>query len=210
MQLTADYFDFARSQGELLLARVMTRDHLHLSPPTLTRAAAARARAGIRAVEAWLRRVILLLALTLEQDLIANNHSYQPHPAAPRFGRGFQFRIFTGERDWPGLTIYAEPKGPPRRGVQVPAAPLLEKLRALQTLMEAPDTRARQLAFLIARRRPGPLLAPDLWRCLVRARDGTERSAFYTAMGHAIARLSRSRPPPLGPVPRPLPRVRRL
>ncbi|MEL8055756.1 MAG: hypothetical protein AAGK66_06360, partial [Pseudomonadota bacterium] len=105
--------------------------------------------------------------------------------------------------------LRAHPKRPNTGRAQVPARPLIEQMKALRTLMANPDARARKLAWTLARRRPGLMLAPGAHDA-VKNRHGTEVSATYTAMGHAILQLSRARPPPLGPVPRPPPRIRVL
>ncbi|MEM7493136.1 MAG: hypothetical protein AAF296_07105, partial [Pseudomonadota bacterium] len=101
------------------------------------------------------------------------------------------------------------PRTPNTGRTQVPARPLLERLTQLRALIKAPQARARKLAWHMARRRPGLMLAPGNHDA-VKNRYGTEFSTTYTLMGHAILRLSRARPPPIGPVPRPPPRIRVL
>ncbi|MDJ0920777.1 MAG: hypothetical protein QNI84_06585 [Henriciella sp.] len=220
MTLTPGFFAFAQSQGDLLFGKVLARDGLNLAPASLTRAAARRARAGIRALEAYLRRVILLLALVLEPDLKADNKPVIPQDRPPNPTQKPQrFQIFTGEQDRPDFTDLHDPWADPsdrawashmNRGLPVPTAPLLARLAQLQALLQAPEARARRLAYHLARRRPGLLTAPDFWRCPVRSRHGTELSALYTGMAAAIIQMSRIRPPPLGPRPRAGPRLRWL
>ncbi|MEM1087914.1 MAG: hypothetical protein AAGH90_09295, partial [Pseudomonadota bacterium] len=55
-----------------LLASVTARDHLQLNPATITKAAAKRLRQGLRQIEAYLRRVLILMALMLEPGLKPN------------------------------------------------------------------------------------------------------------------------------------------
>lgn len=197
-------------------ARVLSRDDGHLAPETLTRAAAARLRSGIRALEAWLRRVILCLALQLEPTLQPDRSEYvkldRPRRLAPPRPRLRMFAdgrlLFAGERFPRG----GLPASGPRAGLARPdtiwAAPLLARLAALRPLIEAPDARARRLAFHLARRRPGPLPVPGA-RGAVRPRQfGTEASALYDALAPAILMASRARPPPIGPRPRAGPRIR--
>jgi len=62
-------FETLRFQGLLLHGRVLARDHLQLVPDRISRAASARARAGIRILESWLRRLLILMALALEPGL---------------------------------------------------------------------------------------------------------------------------------------------
>ncbi len=186
------------------------RDNLHLRPAGLTRAAAARLNTGLRALEAYLRRLILLMALVLEPDLEPVH--YPPrrprdrscqHQRAPR-----GLAIFTGERNFPrgadalsrSLSRKSQPDLP--RGAKMSSARYLARIDRLKALIEAPQKRARRLAFYIARRRHGLLAPPGMGRTGVPRRYGTEVSALYDGMSAAILRRSRARPPPLAPVPR--------
>ncbi|MEM1036278.1 MAG: hypothetical protein AAGI14_05915 [Pseudomonadota bacterium] len=198
---------------------VIARDNLHLAPALISKAAARRVRRGIKAIEAYLRRVLLLLALQIEPELARENR------ARPIYGRKGPRRA--AKR--PLLSLKAFPKEgidfalsdkimdlqASNRGAcsphptPVPARPYLARIAALRELMNDPYTRARRLAWHIARRRPGFLLAPGA-QDAVRNRYGTEFSALYTAMGAGIPARSRARPPPLGPAPRPPPRIRVL
>ena len=105
---------------------------------------------------------------------------------------------------WPNPVRKWGLKGP------VQAAPLLARLSALKALLDAPDARARRLAFHLARRRPGPIIPPCLNQPGVPRRYGTELSAIYDALAQAIWTAGRARPPPLGPAPKLGPRIRRL
>ncbi len=191
--------------------RVLSRDDAHLTPLSLTRAAAQRLKAGIRALEAYLRRLIVYLALQIEPDL-PQDRTEVPLYHRPRATRapGFRFRSF--ERTGPPLSLVFPGCDMARHGQAkglIPADPLLSRLRHLKALLEAPDKRARRLAFHLARKRPG-LIAPPGFAARFRSRYGTEISALYDSLGPAILDASRARPPPLGPVPRPGPRITRL
>ncbi|MEO0548651.1 MAG: hypothetical protein AAFZ91_01930 [Pseudomonadota bacterium] len=199
MSFDPAFLSFAQRQGDLLIARVISRDDLQLGPATLSKAAAARLRAGLRALEAYLRRLILCLALQLEPELQpAAIPSQRPRERKPTFIPKLRFRIFTGERDFPDdfdshpSRSAAQSFAPDR----IEAAPLVAKLRALKALLEDPAARARRLAFSIRRKRPGPLLAPGRDTHVPR-RWGTELSALYEAMAVRIQTLSHERPPPL-------------
>jgi len=87
---------------------------------------------------------------------------------------------------------------------------LLARLAALKKLVDAPEARARRLAFHLARRRPGPVLAPVFAGRSRGQPFTTETSAVFEALPTAIIAASRSRPPPLGPRPRAGPRARWL
>ena len=206
----------SRDYALRLVTAVLARDDSHLAPATLTKAAARRMQAGIRAVEAYLRRLILVLALQFEHSLPKHN------PVRPRYGAlpaktppkphktRIRFTVFTGQHDLPDALIEGWIATQPRHTAPIPAAPLLARLRALSNLAKAPETRARRLAWTLARKRPGPILTPDLKRRYVPARYGTEVSAIYHGFHAEIIKASRARPPPLGPVRRPPPRIRTL
>ncbi|MDG1825978.1 MAG: hypothetical protein P8H62_06890 [Henriciella sp.] len=168
-------------------SKVLSRDNAHLSPRVFSPAAAARFKAGLRAIEAYLCRMILWLALQIEHDL--------PGQGAPRAtsarraklarNKNLSLKIFTGQTDVPDF-LHDRAYGRPERPKTVLAAPYL------------------------ARKRPGLMLAPDTFRAHVPSRYGTELSASYKALGKAIIDASRARPPPLGPPPRHPPRIRYL
>lgn len=200
-----------------LLDSVAARDNLHLAPKTLTKAAAARIRRGIRTAQAYLRRLLIVMALMLEPTLKPDQRPRAIYGKVekPNPPRKKTFPIFTGEQNLPNFQYMSKTAAfTARNGHQntgpVLAAPLLEQLRALRTLLENPDARARRLALHMARRRAGLILAPDLNRGLVPNRLGTEISSLYQGLGVQIAELSRGRPPPLGPAQRAPPRIRRL
>ena len=213
MSLSPAFLARLQRHGLLLAADITARDDLQLRPAVLSRAAARRLKAGLRALEAYVRRLLLLLALQLETALPQADRPRNPRAPAPRqSARSCGLRVFAGEhdppdnlRDWQGA-IPAE--CPPHGGVQ--AAPLMARLTALKALIAAPDARARRLAFHLSRRRPGLLLASDAGNAQLPRRFGTEVSMLYAALAPAILAASRARPPPLGPAPRPGPRLRRL
>jgi len=206
-------FETLRFQGLLLHGRVLARDHLQLVPDRISKAASVRARAGIRILESWLRRLLILMALALEPGLeprpgehvLTRDWREKPYKTA----RKPRFQIF---RDAPeaDFTALADPwrtRPEPVRG-PVPAKRLLQRLSALKALLDDPAPRAKSLAWSLARHRPGVLVAPQ-GRAMP-ARWGAEPSALYTAMGFSISEASRARPPPLGPRPRAGPRIRRI
>ena len=200
--------DQVRAQGARLVARVVSRDDLQLAPATLRAAAARRVRQGLQALEAFLRRVLVLLALQLEPGLTPDNRPRHRRMVRPRPRRAGRFRVFIGEAAWPG---FSEALSHRRRARSQPvqAAPLLQRLADLQALLAAPQARARRLAWTLARRRPGWLLAPGRDDAMPR-RFGTEISMLYDSLAVAILKASQARPPPLGRVPDFPPRIRTL
>ncbi|MEM7766351.1 MAG: hypothetical protein AAF253_02560 [Pseudomonadota bacterium] len=214
MSLGPDFFHHLAIQGDALYARVLSRDDAQLVPTRLTQAAAARLRAGIAALESWLRRVLLLMALTLEPGLQPRAQpwvkTHRPRLSPPHT----TLRIFP-RGDAPSRDQFDRLHGryaarEPFSNGPVWAAPLLARLGALKALIDAPEARAKRLAFHLARRTPGCLQAPTYRGRTSGQRFGTEASTLFDAMGAAICERSRARPPPLGPAPRAGPRIRAL
>ncbi len=198
--------------AEMFAARILARDNLHLSPKHVSRAAALRLKRGIAALEAYLRRLLFLLALQLEHGLKPDTHERPIYALKPR-----KYQTRTCFKSFPNRgieqdvsTFFAASKWRARRAPKpVPLAPLLRRLRDVRALLADPMARARRLAYHLSRQRPGLCFAPGPAGA-VRGRDGTDLSANYVALGHAIGEASRARPPPLGPVKRPPPRIRML
>jgi hypothetical protein len=59
-------FAFLIATSQSLVAAVTTRDNLHLRPALARKAVAARLRSGMIVLKAFLRRLIILMALDLE------------------------------------------------------------------------------------------------------------------------------------------------
>ncbi|MEO0983790.1 MAG: hypothetical protein AAFX03_14190 [Pseudomonadota bacterium] len=212
MTAASDTLATAQQYGSELFLRAVSRDGLYLGQRWLTKAAAGRLRRAIRALEAFLRRALILLALELEPELKPSDK--EPDGIRRKRGPGRclpAFQIFTDDNIPLGSFDFL--RGRPARDwrpAQVPIGPLIRRLGALKLLLDAPETRIRRLAFHMARKRPGLIPAPDLGKGLVPNRMGTEVSALYHAFGHAILQQSRARPPPLPPALRARPRVRWL
>lgn len=209
MTIAPALLDQLQRRGAGLALRIISRDGLHLRPVLLSQAAARRLRAGLRALEAYVRRLLLVLALAFEPGLqspLMARRVVRRKALSPPQSTGL--RIFVGEGAWPydwnRLPRYTRSPGP------VMAAPLLGRLASLTALVMSPQGRARRLAFYLARRRPGLVLAPQLSQKPMPARFGTEVSALYDAMATHIVEVSRARPPPLGALARPPPRIRSL
>ena len=215
MEIRSSLFPHASEWAQRYADKVIAKDDLHLSPTLISKAAATRLKQAIRAMEAYLRRMLVLLALSLQPDLTPDTRARPLRPSRrPQTAPGFRFRTFPKAGIDFALSSHfdelkARPRTPNTGRTQIPARPLLKRFTHLRALIEAPQARARQLAWHMARRRPGPMLAPG-HHDAVKNRYGTEFSTTYTLMGHAILKLSRARPPPIGPVPRPPPRIRVL
>jgi len=215
MRLTADSIEGFRFQAALLHGRVLARDDLQLAPDFISKAAEARLRHGLRVIEAYLSRFLILMALFLERGLTPRRGETVKHARGPARGRTRSFRIRLDDRSEPPFEISgsaferSEPLPGSMGARRIHARPLLEHLSRLKPLIDAPEARARRLAWHLARRRHGVMIAPR-GRTVVPARWGTEGSALYDALAVAISRLSHVRPPPLPPPKRAGPRVRML
>ncbi|MEM7766065.1 MAG: hypothetical protein AAF253_01090 [Pseudomonadota bacterium] len=214
MSLSPVFFSQLAIQGDGLYARVLSRDDLHLRPERLSRAAARRLRAGIAALESWIRRVLLLMALTLEPDLAPSGRPWvkihRPRRATHLPLSRSPLRIFPADTPFNPDLFSALRRGGGFDRRPVWAAPLLARLAALKAIIDAPEARARRLAFHIARKRPGLLIPPPYRGPSSGRLFGTEAGALHDGLGQAIMEQTRARPPPLGPAPRAGPRIRAL
>ena len=210
METAATLTHTLKTLGQDLLLEVLARDHLSLKTRSATRAAKARLSSGIRVLEAFVRRLLLTIALLIEPDLPNDTRPRFKYSRAPsvRKPRLSNFRMTLYQRPLtdsfprkPWDKPYLEP------GTPVPVRRLLARLAHLSDLLKDPTKPARRLAFHLARKRPGVIFAP---RGDVPRSYGTEISATHDALGERIRALSRARPPPLGPPPRAPPRIRSL
>jgi hypothetical protein len=206
---------FALAQAMQLHARVIGRSELLGRPEFVIKAVAARLRTGVRALEAFLRRVLILMALEMEPDLV-----FVPRPE--NLARTKGRRKLRAKK--PCLRIYNMPDRPYHfdfdHGFSAPSAPSgttdehshaavlppvtvpisrwLAQLDYLHAIANDPIAKARRVAFSLARCRHGILMAPPSPPRLLR-RCGMEISATFDAMAFQIMSKSRLRPPPLPP-----------
>lgn len=206
----------ALNTASAVLGDVAVRDRLDLHPKHISRAAMARATGGLRAIEAFVRRLILLLALQFEHDITVDispraHPKKQPAPRAPT--PNTSLRVFLTELAFPDTlaehfntdtTGDWQTRGP----AELPAAPILARIARLRRALNTAEARGRRLAYVISRRRHGLLMAP--FPLAVPARMGTEFSHLYRTYGFDIRRQSCVRPPPTRARPPPRPRIRQL
>ena len=207
-------FAFALLQALGIHARVMARDGLIQRPEFASKAVLSRLRSGVRALEAYLRRVLILMALEMEHDLVAIHHpeNLARAKALPPRVRKPVFVIYPASYDaaptdfterFSGANIGAITPVCHRDAITspplvVPIGSWMDRLDHLHAIAKDPIAKARRLAFSLARSRHGFLMAPPEHPRRLR-RWGTEPSAIYDAMGFQIMQKSRSRPPPLPP-----------
>ena len=79
MSFTFAPFAFALLQAMGIHAGVLVRDGLIMRPNFVSKAVLGRLRTGIRALEAFLRRILILMALEIEHDLV---YVHQPENMA--------------------------------------------------------------------------------------------------------------------------------
>jgi len=203
-------FTFALSQASLLCLRAFGVRELLERPAFVRKAVAARLRRGVRALEAFLRRLLILMALELEPYLVATRQTENLARSkgkrvyaqkaflrifpAPQKGSNFDFKQQFGAPRVSEPSPHAATLPP----ATVPIGRLWRQLDHLQAIIKNPVAKARRLAFSLARRHPGLLMAPDQNRRVMRG-CGTEPSSLFDAMAFQIMQKSRSRPPPLPP-----------
>ncbi len=203
-------FTFALSQASNLRDRVLGVSELLGRPAFVRKAVAARLRSGVRALEAFLRRILILMALDIEPDLVAEVQTENLARAkerkvcakrpflrifpAPQKSRMFDFKQQFGAPRTSDLSPHAAALPP----VTVPIGHWWRQLDYLQTIINDPVVKARRLAFSLARRHHGLLMAPDQNRRVMRG-CGTEPTSVFDAIAFQIMQKSRSRPPPLPP-----------
>jgi hypothetical protein len=191
----------ATAQG--LASMVNTRDQLHLRPDWASKAVATRMRSGLIVLRAFLRRLVILIALKMEWDLVDKRGPMKrPHGrigkvcvtfslggleapiASPWLNGGIHFK--TGNRQAQSIAT------------DVNMAKLYAQLDFLSKIATDPTAKAKRLAFHFARTYEGLMMAPQGPKRIA-GRWGTEVRASYDAIAAAIITQSRNRPPPLPP-----------
>ncbi|MCU0882587.1 MAG: hypothetical protein MUF14_07975 [Hyphomonadaceae bacterium] len=199
-------FTFLIRVGRDLAAAVLTRDRLETRPVWGKKAVARRLASGLRVLGAYLRRLLVLMALALEPDLRVKDLPLR-RPHGRKMQPGVHFMVL--KPDLPLPEDFARRSGPPldvaspghaRRMAQggVGLARLYRQLDLMAAILADPLPRARRLALHLARCRPGILLAPQ-GPARIAGRWGTEVPASFEAMAVSIITQSRNRPPPLPP-----------
>jgi hypothetical protein len=206
---------FALAQAVQLHAQVIGQRDLLGRPEFVMRAVAARLRTGVRALEAFLRRVLILMALEMEADLVVapqvenlarekggrklrvtkpflQIYNGPARPLSVDFKHGFDASsACSGASDLPTPAATLPP-------ILVPISKWLAQLDYLHAIATDPIAKARRVAFSLARRRHGILMAPPSPPHLLR-QCGNDIFVTFDAMAFQIMQKSRLRPPPLPP-----------
>jgi hypothetical protein len=156
---------------QTVLDLVVTRDDLHVRPSWARQAVAVRLKQGLALVRAYLRRLIILLALELEWNLVdTRGPMKRPHgrkatsPSGPNLTCLDNGHISPWEKGVK-VTFKDKPK-PALENRRRPGAPvyvqmnkLYAQLNYLAKLVTNPMPKAQRLAFHLRRSRP--YIRPD-------------------------------------------------
>ena len=198
-------FTFLIATVASLVAAVNTRDNLHLRPPVACKSVAARLASGLAVLRAFLRRLIILIALDMEWGLVdTRGEMKRPHG---RKSTSTSTPSLKG-LDAANVSPWLKSDGPQFNTVQdsqtystpipIDMTKLYAQLDFLAGIAANPIAKAKRLAFHLARTRHGILMAPE-GPTRIAGRWGTEVRASFDAMAASIITQSRNRPPPLPP-----------
>jgi hypothetical protein len=201
-------FAFLIATVQSLMAAVITRDDLHFRPPLARRAVAARLAGGLRLLRAFLRRLIILIALELEWGLVdTRGEMTRPHKRRSKFSAGFSLAGLDTQGASPWLnsdgpdfktvakTDYQQAHNTP---VDIDMAKLYAQLDFLARIAANPTAKAKRLAFHLARAQHGIIMAPK-GPPRIAGRWGTQIRASYDAIAASIIKSHNRPPPPLLP-----------
>jgi hypothetical protein len=199
-------FTFLIATVQSLVAAVITRDDLHFRPAWARKAVAVRLAGGLRLLRAFLRRLIILIALELEWGLVdVRREMKRPHGRQSKSSAGFSLGGLDTNKVSPWLNADGPNFKPVLKSeyrhygpVDIDMAQLYAHLDFLSKIADDPLAKAKRLAFHLARTYEGIIIAPEGPKRIA-GRWGTEVSASYTAMAGSILTQSRNRPPPLPP-----------
>jgi hypothetical protein len=187
-----------------LVSMVRARDNLHLRPDWASKAVAMRLASGLIVLRAFLRRLVILIALEMEWTLVDTRGAMKrPHGRKATSRAVLTLGGLEAAKASPWLNGNGPRfKVPDRHGwrgpVEVNMTKLYAQLDFLAKIAANPTAKAKRLAFHFARNYEGLMMAPQGPKRIA-GYWGTEVRASYDAIAAAIMRQSRSRPPPLPP-----------
>jgi hypothetical protein len=202
-------FTMLIATAQSLASAVTTRDNVHFRRPTERKAVAARLVSGMRILRAFLRRLIILIALELEWSLVDTRGPMTrfPKPKMKPSTTKLSLTCFDADKVSPWLNNDGpefQPRAMSQNGlgtnppVYVDMSRLYAQLDFLTGIAANPLAKARRLAFYLARKKHGLFMAPSgPWR--IAGRWGTQVGTYFDLMAGEIATKSRNRPPPLPP-----------
>jgi hypothetical protein len=197
-------FTMLIATAQSLADAVSVRDNVYLRPALASKAVAARLRSGLIVLRAFLRRLIILMALEMEWGLVDTRGAMKrPHGRTSTTRSVLSLTAFDARKASPWLNG----DGPNFKPViktgnttptQVNMAKLYAQFDFLSKIATNPAAKAKRLAFHLARTYEGIIIAPRGPKRIAGG-WGTQVSAFYDSMAWAIMMQSKSRPPPLPP-----------
>jgi hypothetical protein len=208
MNPPASNFTMFIATAQSLAATVSVRDDLYLRPAFARKAVAARLASGLVVLRAFLRRLILLMALDLEWGLVeARGPMKRPHGRKSKVSKRFALPNLDAQKASPWLNAYG-PQFQPRiksqneagtnPPVYIDMAKLYAKLDYFAKIAANPHAKAKRLAYHLARTYQGMIIAWEGPKRIA-GRWGTQVRTYYDAMAAFILEQSRHRPPPLPP-----------
>jgi hypothetical protein len=200
-------FTFLIATVQSLAAAVITRDNLHIRPPLARKAVAVRLASGLRVLRAFLRRLIILIALELEWGLVDMRGAMKrAHGRKSTSSARFSLQGLGDEKASPWLNgegpqfkTNSDTTQAHNAPVQIDMTKLYAQLDFLAGIAANPIAKAKRLAFHLARTHHGIIMTPEGPQRLA-GRWGTQISASFDAIAASIITKSRNRPPPLPPL----------
>jgi hypothetical protein len=198
-------FTFLIDTARNLVGAVTTRDDLHLRPALARKSVAARLASGLILLRAFLRRLIILMALDIEWGLVDKRRPMKrPHGRKCVSSGKPSLSMLDTHKVSPWLNSNGpnfKPATNQLHGTPVPVnmTKLYAQLDFLAMIAANPAAKAKRLAFHLARTHHGIIMAP-CGPARVAGRWRTEVRASYDSMAWAIVTKSRVRPPPLAPL----------
>jgi hypothetical protein len=188
---------------------VGARDHVYLRHPTQRQAVAQRLVSGLRLLRAFLRRLVILIALELEWGLVdKRGEMKRPHKRKMKpTSAKLSLTCFDADKVSPWLNndgpsfkprVMSQNELGTNPSVHINMTLLYAELDFLANIAAHPLAKAQRLAFHLARKRHGIFMAPIGPR-RVAGRWGTQVSAYFNLMAWEITTKSHTRPPPLLP-----------
>jgi hypothetical protein len=200
-------FTMLIATAQSLASAVTARDNVHFRRPTERKAVAERL--VMRLLRSFLRRLIILIALELEWNLVDTRGEMTRFPQRKMKPSTTKLSLtcFDADKVSPWLNSNG-PKFKPKAmsqneegtnpPVYVDMAGLYAQLDFLSGIAANPLAKAKRLAFYLARKKHGLFMAPSgPWR--FPGRWGTQVSTCFDLMAGDIITQSRNRPPPLPP-----------
>jgi hypothetical protein len=202
-------FTMLIATAQSLADAVSARDHVYLRHPTQRQAVAQRLVSGLRLLRAFLRRLVILIALELEWGLVDKRgemkrpHKRKMKPSSAKLSlicfdadKVSPWLNADGPNFKPRLPSQNEPGANP--SVHITMTSLYAQLDFLANIAANPLAKAKRLAFHLARKHHGIFMAPSGPK-RIGGRWGMQVSAYFNLMAWEITTKSHTRPPPLPP-----------